>query len=155
MGKHAISTAAFALAVGILIGPGLAQEVKQETKSTSNQAKIAPVTQDQLNAADKNANDFLLTNGNYAQTRFYPGKQISRDNVKNLHVAWIFQTDVKELLETSPIVDDGVMFVTTSFSHVYALDAKTGAAALALRAQDGADHRLLLRSQQSRRSGPQ
>ena len=52
MGKHTISTAAFALAVGILIGPGLAQEVKQETKSTPNQAKIAPVTQDQLNAAD-------------------------------------------------------------------------------------------------------
>jgi len=46
--------------------------------------------------------------------------------VKNLHVAWIFQTDVKESLETSPIVVDGVMFVTTSFSHVYALDAKTG-----------------------------
>ena len=76
MGKHTISTAAFALAVGILIGPGLAQEVKQETKSTPNQAKIAPVTQDQLNAADKSASNFLLTNGNYAQTRFHPAKQI-------------------------------------------------------------------------------
>ena len=90
-------------------------------------AKIAPVTQEQLNAADKSASNFLLTNGNYAQTRFHPAKQISRDNVKNLHVAWIFQTDVKESLETSPIVIDGVMYVTTSFSHVYALDAKTGA----------------------------
>ena len=127
MGKHAISTAAFAFAVAILIGPGLAQEVKQETKSTSNQAKLAPVTQEQLNAADKSASNFLLTNGNYAQTRFHPAKQISRDNVKKLHVAWIFQTDVKESLETSPIVIDGVMYVTTSFSHVYALDAKTGA----------------------------
>src|SRR4029077_18231119 len=61
------------------------------------------------------------------QTRFHPAKQIDRGNVKNLHVAWIFQTDVKESLETSPIVVDGVMYVTTSFSHVYALDAKTGA----------------------------
>ena len=87
---------------------------------------VSPVTQEQLNAADKNSKDFLLTNGNYAQTRFYPAKQIGRDNVKNLHVAWIFQTDVKESLETSPIVVDGVMYVTTSFSHVYALDAKTG-----------------------------
>ena len=127
MGKRAISAAACALAAGILIGPGLAQEVKQDTKSTSNQAKISSVTQDQLNAADKNASNFLLTNGNYAQTRFHPAKQIGRDNVKNLHVAWIFQTDVKESLETSPIVSDGVMYVTTSFSHVYALDAKTGA----------------------------
>src|SRR5215813_1101231 len=102
------------------------QEVQQGGKSMLGNAKVPPVTQQQLNSADKNSKDFLLTNGNYAQTRFYPGKQISRDNVKNLHVAWIFQTDVKESLETSPIVVDGVMFVTTSFSHVYALDAKTG-----------------------------
>jgi len=84
MGKHAISTAAFAFAVAILIGPGLAQEVKQETKSTSNQAKLAPVTQEQLNAADKSASNFLLTNGNYAQTRFHPAKQISRDWTRQL-----------------------------------------------------------------------
>ena len=103
-----------------------AQEVKPEPKSTLGNAKVPPVTQQMLNTADKNSKDFLLTNGDYAQTRFYPAKQISRDNVKRLHVAWIFQTDVKESLETSPIVVDGVMFVTTSYSHVYALDAKTG-----------------------------
>jgi PQQ-dependent dehydrogenase (methanol/ethanol family) len=90
-------------------------------------AKVSTVTQAQLNAADKNASNFLLTNANYAQTRFHPAREINRDNVKNLHVAWIFQTDVKESLETSPIVVDGVMYVTTSFSHVYAVDAKTGA----------------------------
>ena len=71
------------------------QEVKQDPWSPSRDAKISPVTQSQLNAADKNATNFLLTNGNYAQTRFYPAKQINRDNVKNLRVAWIFQTDVK------------------------------------------------------------
>src|SRR6478736_4315195 len=119
--------AAFAAAVGVglLSTAAIGQEVKQEKQSVLGNANVPPVTQEQLNAADKNAKDFLLTNGNYAQTRFYPGKQISRDNVKRLHVAWIFQTDVKESLETSPIVVDGVMFVTTSFSHVYALDAKT------------------------------
>ena len=120
--------AAFAamIGAGLLSGVAIGQEVKQDQKSILGNANVPPVTQEQLNAADKNANDFLLTNGNYAQTRFYLGKQISRDNVKNLHVAWIFRTDVKESLETSPIVVDGVMFVTTSFSHVYALDAKTG-----------------------------
>src|SRR6202040_1761738 len=112
---------------GLLTGPLSAQEIKQETRSASGQAIVAPVTQQQLDAADKSVNNFLLTNGNYAQTRFHPARQIGRDNVKNLHVAWIFQTDVKESLETSPIVFDGVMYVTTSFSHVYALDAKTGA----------------------------
>src|SRR4051795_2323030 len=126
MGRRTVLVAALIGVAGLLTGPVSAQEVKQEAKSTSGKAKIAPVTQEQLNTADKNASNFLLTNGNYAQTRFHPAKQINRDNVKGLHVAWIFQTDVKESLETSPIVVDGVMFVTTSFSHVYALDAKTG-----------------------------
>src|ERR1700716_234445 len=127
MGKRTILAAALAGTASLLLGPVFAQETKQETKKTSGQAMVSPMTQDRLNAADKNANGFLLTNGNYAQTRFHPARQIGRDNVKNLHVAWIFQTEVKESLETSPIVVDGVMFVTTSFSHVYALDAKTGA----------------------------
>src|SRR6266403_4672296 len=126
MGKRAIFAAALAGVASFLIGPVFAQETKQETKKTSSQATVSPVTQDQLNTADKNAKNFLLTNVNYAQTRFHPARQIGSDNVKNLHVAWIFQTDVKESLETSPIVVDGVMFVTTSYSHVYALDAKTG-----------------------------
>src|SRR6201992_2632658 len=127
MNRYSIICAAIFGAASLLTGPVSAQqENKQETKMTAGQAMIAPVTQAQLNAADKNSKNFLLTNGNYAQTRFYPAKQITRDNVKNLHVAWIFQTDVKESLETSPIVVDGVMYVTTSFSHVYALDAKTG-----------------------------
>jgi len=111
---------------GLFNGSAGAQEVKQDAKSAQGQANISPVTQEQLNAADKNASNFLLTNANYAQTRFHPAKQIDRDSVKNLHVAWIFQTDVKESMETSPIIVDGVMYVTTSFSHVYALDAKTG-----------------------------
>src|ERR1700694_6209188 len=126
MGKRAIFTVALAGVASFLIGPGFAQETKQETKPASGQAMVSPITQQQLNAADKSVNNFLLTNGNYAQTRFHPARQIERNNVKNLHVAWIFQTDVKESLETSPIVVDGVMYVTTSFSHVYALDAKTG-----------------------------
>src|SRR6202048_2178350 len=126
MNRFSIVCATLFGVAGLLTGPVSAQETKQETKSASGQAKVSPVTQQQLNAADKSVNNFLLTNVNYAQTRFHPARQIGRDNVKNIHVAWIFQTDVKESLETSPIVVDGVMYVTTSFSHVYALDAKTG-----------------------------
>jgi alcohol dehydrogenase (cytochrome c) len=120
-----VCAASFGVAC-LLTGLSSAQETKQESKSVLGHAPISPVTQQQLNSADKNATSFLLTNGDYAQTRFHPAKQIDRGNVKKLHVAWIFQTDVKESLETSPIVVDGVMYVTTSFSHVYALDAKTG-----------------------------
>ena len=89
-------------------------------------APAAPVSQEQLNAAASDENNFLHTNGNYDQTRYFPGKQINTSNVGKLHPAWIFQTEVKESLETTPIVVNGVMYVTTSFDHVYALNAKTG-----------------------------
>ncbi|MGV1013638.1 MAG: pyrroloquinoline quinone-dependent dehydrogenase [Methyloceanibacter sp.] len=89
-------------------------------------APVASVSQDQLSGADGDVNNFLHTNGNYAQTRFYPGKQINKSNVGKLRPAWIFQTEVKESQETTPIVVGEVMYITTSFNHVYAINAKTG-----------------------------
>ncbi len=103
-----------------------AQEVKQPATDTAKPIAITPVTQDMLDRAATDSKNFLHTNGDYTQQRFYPNKQIAVGNVARLRPAWIFQTEVKESLETSPIVVNGVMYVTTSFSHVYALDAKTG-----------------------------
>src|SRR5271155_3024900 len=84
------------------------------------------VTQAMLNGAAGDNKNFLQTNGDYNQQRFYPARQINRSNVNGLHVAWVFQTDVRESMETSPIIVNGVMYVTTSFDHVYALNAQTG-----------------------------
>ena len=123
--------------LGLLLGTALttigfttaapAQEVKQDSKMSVRAAGVTNVTQQLLDNAAKDSNNFLHTNGNYAQTRFYPNKQINTSNVAKLHPAWIFQTEVKESMETSPIVVNGTMFATTSYSHVYAIDAKTGA----------------------------
>jgi alcohol dehydrogenase (cytochrome c) len=98
----------------------------QEVKPASKFGDMSTVTQDLLNRAGGDGNNFLHTNANYNQTRFYPNRQINVGNVSKLRPAWIFQTEVKESLETSPIVVNGVMFVTTSFNHVYAIDARTG-----------------------------
>jgi alcohol dehydrogenase (cytochrome c) len=87
---------------------------------------MSAVTQDLLNRAGGDGNNFLLTNGDYLQRRYYPNSQINRMNVARLRPAWIFQTDVMESMETSPIVVNGIMYVTTSYDHVYALDARTG-----------------------------
>ena len=84
------------------------------------------VTQEMLDNAAGESNNFLHTNGNYNQTRYYPAGQINRKNVNSLKRAWVFKTEVKESMETSPIVVNGTMYVTTSFNHVYALDAETG-----------------------------
>lgn len=84
------------------------------------------VSQDMLNRAGGDANNFLHTNGNYSQTRYHPATQINLENVGDLRPAWIFQTEIVDTMETSPIVVNGVMYVTTSFNHVYALNAETG-----------------------------
>jgi alcohol dehydrogenase (cytochrome c) len=98
----------------------------QEVKVAAKYGDMSQVTQDLLNRAAGDGNNFLLTNGDYNQQRYYPNRQINRGNVARLKPAWIFQTAVKESMETSPIVVNGTMYVTTSFSHVYALDARTG-----------------------------
>jgi PQQ-dependent dehydrogenase (methanol/ethanol family) len=107
------------LGSGLMLGSGPAAQ----GAGTAPAATVSPAM---LEKAATDGNNFLHTNGDYTQKRFYPNGQISVSNVKRLHAAWIFQTEVKESLETSPIVVNGVMYVTTSFSHVYALNAQTG-----------------------------
>ena len=99
---------------------------RSETGSGTLYGDMHTVTQDMLNRAAGDGNNFLHTNGNYEQTRYYPARQINASNVGDLRPAWIFQTEVVESMETSPIIVDGVMYVTTSFNHVYALNAETG-----------------------------
>ena len=116
------------LALCALAGAASGQEI-QGQKGMSGKTEItqAPnVTQTQLNNAGEQTENWLHTNGDYAQTRFYLGKQINAGNVKNLRPEYMFQTEVRESMETAPIVVDGIMYMTTSFNHVYALDAVTG-----------------------------
>ena len=105
-----------------------ADEVQNTSTITSAPmpSTFAPVSQAQLDSAAGNTSDWLHSNGSYAQTRFYPDTQINRTNVTKLRPVFIFQTAVNESMETAPIVSNGVMFITTSFNHVYAVDAVTG-----------------------------
>ena len=103
-----------------------AQETGAATTTARPMSSVTPVTQAMLDGAAKDSKNWLHSNGSYDQTRFYPGKAINNTNVKALKPAFIFQTAVLESMETAPIVDNGVMFLTTSFNHVYAIDAATG-----------------------------
>jgi len=89
-------------------------------------SKLGPVTQQRLNGAATDKKNWLHSNGDYMQTRYYPGTQINSGNVSKLRPAFMFQTAVTESMETAPLVVDGVMFLTTSYNHVYAIDAATG-----------------------------
>ncbi len=125
------TAAAFAGALIVSLAgfsPAFSGGAETETAATkkTKDAPATSVTQDMLSGAAGDEKNFLHTNGNYDQTRYYPGKQINTSNVGKLRPAWIFQTEVKESQETTPIVVDGVMYITTSFNHVYAINAKTG-----------------------------
>jgi len=87
---------------------------------------IPQVTQQVLDAAAGDPKNWIHPNGSYDQQRYYPGKQVTAGNVKQLKPAFVFQTAVLESMETAPIVVEGIMYLTTSFNHVYAIDAATG-----------------------------
>jgi alcohol dehydrogenase (cytochrome c) len=101
-------------------------QAQEETSASSYYGDLRTVDQRMLSRAAGDGNNFLHTNANYEQTRYYPASQINTENVGKLRPAWIFQTEIVASLETSPIVVNGIMYVTTSFNHVYALNARTG-----------------------------
>src|SRR5262252_4422500 len=123
----AIRTASAVVGALAFIAAASAQEVQQTpTSGAKSSVTYTNVTQQMLDGAANDGNNFLHTNGDYTQKRFSPNTQVTTGNVARLRPAWIFQTEVRESLETSPIIVNGVMYVTTSFSHVYALHAQTG-----------------------------
>src|SRR5689334_2989283 len=63
----------------------------------------------------------------YANLRFSSLKQIDRSNVRKLAPVWSFQTGVADGLEATPLFADGVLYLTASWNHVFAIDARTGA----------------------------
>ena len=127
--KPSVKAGSLFLAICAISGIASAEEIQGQKGMNSGAAALSKginVTQAQLNTAGGQGDNWLHTHGDYAQTRFYPGKQINAGNVKGLKPKFTFQTEVRESMETAPIVVDGVMYMTTSFNHVYALDAVTG-----------------------------
>ena len=88
----------------------------------------AQVTYDRLVHAAQDPKNWLMYNGNYTSNRYTLLKQVDPDNVKNLEQKWVFQGNVIGNWEATPLVVDGVMYVTQRPNDVVALDAKTGRA---------------------------
>ena len=78
------------------------------------------------NADDKKQHDWPIYGGTPENNRFSALAQINRDNVKDLKVAWSFDTGEEGGLQTSPIEIDGVLYGITPTQKVFALDAATG-----------------------------
>ncbi|XOV89362.1 MAG: PQQ-dependent dehydrogenase, methanol/ethanol family [Pseudomonadota bacterium] len=76
--------------------------------------------------ADSEPGNWLAHGRTYDEARFSPLDQINDSNVGELGLAWWFDTETNRGLEASPIVVDGVMYSTGSWSLVFANNAKTG-----------------------------
>lgn len=89
-------------------------------------ASAAEVDDQRLLGAAKDAANWLHYGRDYSNQRFSPLAHIDAGNVKRLVPKWIYQSGVSSTFQASPIVADGVMYLSLPFNHVVALDAKSG-----------------------------
>jgi len=86
------------------------------------------VNAQRLNAADADAANWLSHGRTYDEQRFSPLAQIDTSNVARLGLAWYHDLNAAHRgQESTPLVIDGTMYVTSAWSKVFALDARTGA----------------------------
>ena len=96
---------------------------EEEQASTSR----AWIDEARLNNAASEPGNWLAHGRTYEEQRFSPLDQINRDTVARLGLAWMYDMGTTRGLEATPIIVDGLMFLTGAWSKVYAFDAKTGA----------------------------
>ncbi len=86
----------------------------------------ASVDDARLRSADGDTANWLSHGRTYSEDRFSPLSEINSDNVGQLVSAWTFETGLRRGHEATPIVLDGIMYFSGSWSVVFAVDARTG-----------------------------
>lgn len=108
--------------IAILAGLGILATVLPT--QAAEMKSYTPVTKERL--LNPEPSNWLMTRGRYEGWSYSELTQINRTNVHKLRPVWAFSTGVDSGHEAPPIVNDGVMFVSTPYSQVIALDARTG-----------------------------
>jgi len=102
------------LIYGVLLLLGMSGAVIAEPTVVNEQSISDPGT------------EWLNYGRGYKEQRFSPLDQVNRDNIDELDLAWSFKFDTARGMEATPLVHNGVIYVSTGWSHVHALDARTG-----------------------------
>ena len=119
---YRIFSGLIALTVIALVTMTNAQQNGDDTSVPS----FTPVSSDRLLNAESEPHNWLMYSGNYNAQRYSALTQLDRRNVSELEIAWVHQLSVLDRAETTPLVVDGVMFITESPSTVIAVDAASG-----------------------------
>ncbi len=97
--------------------PGTKEFIKEVTGGINDKALVE---------ANKDSADWLSYGRNYSEDRYSPLVQINKDNVTRLGLVWDVDLGFKRGFEATPIVVDGIMYVTGAWSKVYAIDTRSG-----------------------------
>src|SRR5262245_63069455 len=87
---------------------------------------FAQVSYERLLRAESESESWLTYSGSYRSHRFSALKQITSENVAKLKPSWVYQVKEPGIMETTPLVADGVMYLTEPLSTVTALDVRSG-----------------------------
>ncbi len=97
--------------------PGTPEHIKSVTEQIDTH---------RLLKADERPGDWLSYGRNYAEDRYSSLNQITKSTIKDLGLAWSFNLGTIRGLEATPIVVDGIMYISGPWSVVYAIDARKG-----------------------------
>src|SRR5215468_10578743 len=108
-------------------GRGTDGTATQANRAPAGERKPAAVDAARLTAAAEDGANWISYGRTYDEQRFSPLKQIDASTVANLKLAWHYDLDTAHRVqEATPLVIDGVMYLSSAWSKVFALDATTG-----------------------------
>ena len=117
---------ALAIAVFGLVGARPSSEFNSHAMAEPKNGATSTVDHARIMRADSEPGSWLTHGRTYDEQRFSPLREITADNIDQLSLAWSYEIGTRRGIETTPLVVDGVLYGTGSWSIVYALDAGTG-----------------------------
>ena len=101
--------------------------VKEEISSPiESSPSVGLIDDERIINAESEPGNWIAHGRTYEEQRFSPLLKINKDSVSDLGLAWYKDMGTNRALEATPIVVDGIMFFTSTWSRVYAVEAKTG-----------------------------
>ncbi|HEY5755102.1 MAG TPA: PQQ-dependent dehydrogenase, methanol/ethanol family [Steroidobacter sp.] len=115
-----------ALLVAGALNVGACGKREEPAKQATPKTTYGRVDQARVVAANSEPQNWFTTGRSFSEDRFSPLDQINDGNVQQLGLAWQYDLQTERGLEATPVVVDGVLFASSNWSKVYALDARTG-----------------------------
>ena len=125
---HKLRVGRAAMAAGVVTMAFCTGAAAQEAKGSPGhiRAVTSAIDGNSIRANAATSKDWPAVGLDYGETRFSKLDQINAGNVKNLGLVWSYSLDSSRGVEATPIVVDGIMYVSAPWSVVHAIDARTG-----------------------------